>query len=120
VNISETDLQECEALFKAATQAPVELGISPEFIDTPEKLAEMCRLMFARGKEMRVWQAYTGDVDDALVVAMTGNGPTSEANARFITLAFRAWPKLIQEIRDQRALLSAKTDGNKYAGARHG
>jgi hypothetical protein len=45
--------------------------------------------------------------DEALFVAFTGNGPTSEANAKFIAAAREAMPLLVAEVRTARAALNA-------------
>ena len=45
-----------------------------------------------------VWFAWTGTKDDALYTAVTGNGPCSEANARFYSFARDAVLALGREV----------------------
>lgn len=47
------------------------------------------------------------DIETYVVPTVTGNGPTSEANAAFIELAHNWMPLLLEEIRQSRLLLSA-------------
>ncbi len=51
-----------------------------------------------------MWTTWLGPADDALIVAVTGNGPTSKANARFFSRARMAVLALLDEIaeRDRR------------------
>ena len=47
--------------------------------------------------------------DTTLYTALTGNGPTSEANAAFIAMARDAVPALVAEVRRLRSLLGGRT-----------
>lgn len=62
---------------------------------------------YDKGQAGPVHAVWFGDSDDSLIVAITGNGPTSEANARHI-----AWSSprnviaLIAEVRELRSKLA--------------
>ena len=47
------------------------------------------------------------NIEEYVVPALTGNGPTSEANAVFIEVAHNWMPLLLDEIKRARALLKA-------------
>lgn len=53
--------------------------------------------------EPMLWCSWLGPVDDSLITAITGNGPTSEANARFYSCARGAVVSLVAEVRRLRA-----------------
>ena len=60
-----------------------------------------------KGPAGSVHTVWYGDPDDALIVAVTGNGPTSEANAKHIAWSSpRNVTALIAEVRRLRAKLA--------------
>lgn len=76
---------------------------------TVEEVIE-CMAYSARQSELgELWGVMGGTPDDPVVVCYTGNGPTSEANARFI----RAAPDLLEALISVRnTLIDATADGD--------
>lgn len=65
-----------------STKGPWKLG-KKTFATTKERDDWLCKIASHGGLEM--WCVFVdNDRDESLFVAITGNGPTSEANARFI------------------------------------
>lgn len=96
------ELAEIEARANAATPGPWRAKWSEQTHE--EIIAAMSGMIEKGGKEWH-WvdcdAIHPGDTGN-LVIAETGNGPTSEANARFIANARPDMLKLIEEIRLQR------------------
>jgi hypothetical protein len=60
-----------------------------------------------------VWMAFYGDLDNAQVVAFTGNGPTSEANAEYLALCTPHNIKgLVEDLRQERHTNNALRESN--------
>lgn len=81
INIREM-LETCER----ATPGPWTWGVTPDNQDGSKWLSDC----FAKGSDNVCWLVVVPDGnapigDKAVVVATTGNGPTSEANSRFLT-----------------------------------
>lgn len=55
--------------------------------DSVEQLVAWFRVSIEKGDGHQPWQVNVGPDDDVLFIAITGNGPTSEANARLIAAA---------------------------------
>lgn len=49
--------------------------------------------------ELMLWCSWLGPKDDSSITAITGNGPTSEANARFYSCARGAVISLVEEVK---------------------
>jgi hypothetical protein len=83
-----TDTDKLRALASAATPGPWHRGHQPDGRDAVEYFTEI----YSYGTPGRVWLACVPvegkDInDEAKFTAITGNGPTSEANASFIAAA---------------------------------
>jgi len=89
LTLSNTDLEELSALAQAATQARWQWGHSGT--GTLEEAVTYVTDQLAKSEETDVQMIFIGG-DDTRVVAITGNGPTSEANARYITAL---WPGVV-------------------------
>lgn len=86
--------------------AALRLGISPE--GTTEQLSQYLADICAKteGGGRALWLVYglgeSEDYDDARIAAVTGNGPTSEANARFFARARVDTLRLLEEVESSR------------------
>jgi hypothetical protein len=114
--LSGEELDALAELEQEATPGPWEFG-RPAVATEAEAVA--CFLHAYRGgPEGSFWVNWVVDStpvrpeDNSLYVAVTGNGPTSEANARFNSAARNALPRLIAQVRElQRELL--REDGRR-------
>lgn len=85
-----TNLKKLRALAEAATQGALSLGNFPD--PSPTAAVAYFGDMIRKGSG-EVWAVVTPMLDgtpleeEALYLAITGNGPTSESNARFIAVA---------------------------------
>lgn len=98
-----------KALAEGATEPTGYAGWEPAEV-TGEELAEL----LAKGTG-KVWFVWSGTVEDSLYVAITGNGPTSEANARFHSVARASVLALVAEVERLREALEGEYMG--YASA---
>lgn len=83
--ISQDDLQGLYDLANAATQEPWALGHSGT--DTHEAAIAYVTDVLTKSDQADLWMVFIGNPGiegDTRVVAYTGNGPTSEANARYL------------------------------------
>lgn len=69
--------QHVKEIAEASSAGPLNWGETSK--ESIEKLAP------EEGAEL--WTTWAGEPDDSLIVAVTGNGPTSRANARFFSVA---------------------------------
>lgn len=103
--ISDTELDEIEARANAATPDPWQIGITDPELDP----VELFRQHLALGATTDVWNVWCPEhprtkgeyprPDHAVIAAITGNGPDSENNARFIAEARTDILKLIAALR---------------------
>jgi hypothetical protein len=85
---SENDFDELEALARAASQEPWQWGHSAT--ETHEDAIKWATETIAASDATDLHMVYYGNPEiegDTRVVAYTGNGPTSEANARYLQAA---------------------------------
>ena len=101
-----TPLSKLKALAEGATEPT---GYAQDTV-TAEELAEL----LAKNPGP-VWFVWGGTVEDSLYVAITGNGPTSEANARFHSVARASVLALAAEVERLRAALEDEYAGWTYA-----
>jgi hypothetical protein len=85
----------CEALYEQATQGPLQIGQTPEGVDG----VDIVRDVAANGEGKRLW-AVIADYDHELILAFTGNGPTSKINATFFAYARIALPRAVGYLRE--------------------
>lgn len=87
----------------AGAASPTALQYGPSRGDGREFILDA----YNKGPAGSVHTVWYGDPDDALIVAVTGNGPTSEANAKHIAWSSpRNVTALIAEVRRLRAKLA--------------
>lgn len=89
----------------AATPGPLEVNLLNGHPRTPDEMKEdLCKcidLSVVSGKSVPgLFVVSTGPHDDALFVAITGNGPTSEDNAHFFAHARTDVPALAAAVRE--------------------
>lgn len=82
IQLSDADLEELTALAGAATQHRRQWGHSGT--GTLEDASAYIIDQLAKAEESDIQMVFIGQ-DDPRVVAITGNGPTSAANAQYIT-----------------------------------
>lgn len=85
VRLSQADLDELEALARAASQQRWEVGHSAT--GTLEDAVAWTERTLAQSDATDLYMVFYGDPaieGDTRVVALTGNGPTSEANADYL------------------------------------
>ena len=97
-----TPADEARALLEAATPGEWFVGYNPDGSDPVEYFREC----YDRGEPGRIWLVCVPYQDkppneEALCTSITGNGPTSEANARLIAAA----PRLLRELLEERERL---------------
>ena|ERR1051325_4071015 len=83
--ISQDDLQGLYDLANAATQEPWALGHSGT--QTHEEAIAYITEVLTKSDATDLWMVFVGNPTiegDTKIVAYTGNGPTSEANARYL------------------------------------
>lgn len=83
--ISQDDLQGLYDLANAATQEPWQLGHSGT--ETLEAAVAYITDALTKSDQPDLWMVFVGNAEvegNTKIVAYTGNGPTSEANARFL------------------------------------
>jgi hypothetical protein len=101
------DLAAIKARADAATEGPWEFGTAPH-PDSNETKAEY--VANASCGDGPLWVAWAPNLTDDgyayLVTGITGDGPTSEANATFIAHAREDVPKLVAEVKQLRAELT--------------
>lgn len=93
----EEELREIEAIAKASTPGDLKWGM--ESFESLDALLAKVRETFARAESLELHSVFRSDSDMSVFVALTGNGPTSSANARFIAGARGAVLALVFEIR---------------------
>ncbi len=103
--LTEQELAVIEARCQAATPGPLGLAI----VDPTREPGEWFRehLSYGTGDIWCVWcpmhPRTVGEAprpEHAVILAITGNGPQSEANAEFIACAVRDVPRLVAEVRE--------------------
>jgi hypothetical protein len=106
--LTDERIAEIEALVKAATPGPLDIGIVDPILNLGKWFED--NLSHGEGNTWLVWapndpQGIGGypRPEFAITLAITGNGPKSEANAEFIIATYNAMPELIDEIRRLRA-----------------
>ena len=85
VSLSRADLDEMEQVAAAASQEPWQFGHSGT--ETHEAAVQFATDTITKSDLTDLWMAFTGDPNvegDTKVVALTGNGPMSEANAAYL------------------------------------
>ena len=94
-----------DELIAAATPAPWNFAPAPN-PETGNTKAEYVTGLLTEADD-KVWTTFApdpqGDPEDYIVPALTGDGPTSEANAAFIANARNLLPLLLAEVRELRA-----------------
>lgn len=104
--VSDADLDALEQLLADATPAPWNFAPGPHPDRTETKAEYLVGML--RGDQDKVWVAYAadpeGDAEDYLVPAITGDGPTSAANAALIANARNLLPALLADLRAARSL----------------
>lgn len=95
--MNEDTLGEILALATASTPCD---GYGPVEKETAHGLADKT------SDRSQLWTSWAGPREDALITAITGNGPTSEANARFYSCARGAVISLVEEVRRLRERMS--------------
>ena len=113
------NLQQDLAICEAATRGPWVHGISPEGFTTDE-LLEYLRKIVVKGDgeqlHMVMVKNKQDDYDDAAITAITGNGPTSEANAVFALEAREALPYYITRVRELEQTVVDMRDALRWCG----
>lgn len=85
MTISLDDLDQIEAAARAASPGPWQLGRHDS--ETIEEAVEYVAEIVRKGSHPDIWLAFIGDHTTegaSRVVALTGNGPTSQANADYL------------------------------------
>jgi hypothetical protein len=98
-------LDEIEAGADAATPGPWTHGVTHDDPEEAKRWIAECYDKGAPGPAHMALVPYEGKPlsDEALVVAITGNGPTSKANVAFITHARTDVPALVDRVRELEA-----------------
>lgn len=108
--LTQQELDELDRLASAATPAPWSTRTAPAD-DSEETKAEYLAGSLSTDDPGAALYVLIADTDrDGLAYvlpAVTGDGPTSEANARFIEAARTAVPRLVAEVRELRAQVSS-------------
>jgi hypothetical protein len=103
--LSDAELQELTTLAQAATQHRWQWGHSAT--STLEAATAYVADQLAKSEETDIQMVFVGQ-DDPRVVAITGNGPTSAANARYITAL---WPGVVLALIHEVQAARRRADG---------
>ena len=95
--ITDAELDQLDAISKAATPGDWFLSTNPKDCDIKELYDDL--LKNSGGNALWFATVNNGEV----CTAMCGNGPNSENNARFVVIARKAVPDLVQEVRRLKA-----------------
>lgn len=104
--LSAADLATMRELAEAASPGSMQFGQMPAE-PNPLKLAEMTAAETGNDPE-RLWCTWFGPADGSTIVAITGNGRRSEANARFFATAQLSVTLLLDEVDRLSRLLEEK------------
>lgn len=99
--LSDRDIEDIKALLNASSFAMYDMQWGAYGATSLEELADRHKETLSHSPSLIVHSVFYGDPEEAITVALTGNGPTSEANAKFIVFA----GKMIRELLDERELL---------------
>ena len=96
-----TILDRARALLEAATKNTV-LGLTPG--DKRDEVLDFVGKAYDANPEGHAWMVIAPDGDNllddsALIVAVTGNGPQSRANAELLTFAASRLPTLVEAVK---------------------
>lgn len=100
---TDDELAAIEARAKAASQGTTGVGVAARDDDAAEWFAE--KLSHGKGD---IFCVYLGDAAEGVVTAITGNGPTSEANAKFYKHAHADIPRLLERTKQAESALAAE------------
>jgi hypothetical protein len=104
-----TDTKHLRALLEAATPGPFEPGVC--FDDDKDKARDVYLAMFDAGTRDHFFNVYPVPQDERmLAIAVTGNGPFSDANARLIAALLTAAPGMIEELERLRTEAEERAD----------
>lgn len=108
-SLTVADLDAIEEVANAASPAPWILAITPKEWGRDEIAANQVK-MISEGGERAHFCIHPDDADDDAprATAFCGNGPTSEANARFVEIARVALPMLVRKVRRLRSLMERR------------
>ena len=106
--LTDDDLVAIEDAARHASPAPWILAVTPEEWSQEEIAANQTKMVREGGPRAHFCiHPEDAEVDESRVTAFCGNGPMSEANARFIEIAVVAVPMLVSELRRLRASRSS-------------
>lgn len=108
--LSEDNLALADQLLADVTPGDYSFGHSgTATVDAAVAWYERC-LRYSDNPDL--WGVFTTETDgpDSLVLALTGNGPNAEKNARAICNLLRMFPYLLAEVRQGRAIEAAMLD----------
>lgn len=96
----EEQLQEIEQIARASSDGDLKWG-AETFATMDEANAKLAECL-ARSSSLKVHSVFREDPDMAAFAAITGNGPTSAANARFFAGARQIVLELVAAVREAR------------------
>jgi hypothetical protein len=121
--LTDADLDALDELIAAATPSPWNFAPAPNpDAEDQSKAGYVTGLL--TDSDDRLWTTFAadpeGDPEDYVVPALTGDGPTSEANAAFIANARNLLPLLLAEVREVRGLGTSRPVSARAAHASGG